>query len=131
MPLNVEWGDDNRTTGLRVPYGLAEDGRVEMRVTGADANPYLAVSLMLAAGLLGMDEALEPTMAQEEDCWENDSDLPANLELALVNLEEASALASLMGEEILRVFTSIKQDELEDYHMRLSSWEIHYLGSML
>ena len=46
-----------------------------------DANPYLAVSLMLAAGLLGMDEALEPTMAQEEDCWENDSDLPANLEL--------------------------------------------------
>ena len=36
-------------------------------------------------------------MAQEEDCWENDSDLPANLELALVNLEEASALASLMG----------------------------------
>ena len=79
----------------------------------------------------GMDEALEPTMAQEEDCWENDSDLPANLELALVNLEEASALAPLMGEEILRVFTSIKQDELEDYHMRLSSWEIHYLGSML
>ncbi|MEK9819406.1 MAG: glutamine synthetase family protein [Pseudomonadales bacterium] len=131
MPLNVEWGYDNRTTGLRVPYGLPEDGRVEMRVGGADANPYLAISLMLAAGLLGMDESIEPTEAQEEDCWENESELPSNLELALVNLEEGTALSAIMGEEILRVFTSIKQDELEDYHLRLSSWEIHYLGSML
>jgi glutamine synthetase len=131
MPLNVEWGYDNRTTGLRVPYGLPEDGRVEMRVGGADANPYLAISLMLAAGLLGMDESIEPTEAQEEDCWENESELPSNLELALVNLEEGTALSAILGEEILRVFTSIKQDELEDYHLRLSSWEIQYLGSML
>ncbi len=131
MPLNVEWGYDNRTTGLRVPYGLPEDGRVEMRVAGADANPYLAIALLLAAGLLGMEQRIEPSAPQEEDCWENDSELPGNLELALLNLEEGTALSKLLGEEILKVFVSIKQDELEDYHLRLSSWEIHYLGSML
>jgi glutamine synthetase len=131
MPINLEWGYDNRTTGLRVPYGPAEEGRVETRVIGADANPYLLISAILAAGLLGIEEALEPTQASEEDCWEVTSNLPDNLDLALLNLASSDKMADLLGREFLDVFASIKRSELQDFNIRISSWEISYLGSML
>jgi glutamine synthetase len=131
MPINLEWGYDNRTTGLRVPYGPAEEGRVETRVIGADANPYLLIGAILAAGLLGIEEALEPTQASEEDCWEVTSNLPDNLDLALLNLASSEKMADLLGREFLDVFASIKRSELQDFNIRISSWEISYLGSML
>ncbi|MBL6687321.1 MAG: glutamine synthetase [Pseudomonadales bacterium] len=131
MPINLEWGYDNRTTGLRVPYGPSEEGRVETRVIGADANPYLLIAAILAAGLLGIEEALDPTVASEEDCWEVTTNLPDNLDHALSNLAESKKMAELLGREFLDVFASIKRSELQDYNVRISSWEVSYLGSML
>ena len=60
-PINVHWGYDNRTAGLRVPMSGAEARRVENRVGGADANPYLAIAASLACGYLGMIEGLKPS----------------------------------------------------------------------
>ena len=60
-PINVHWGIDNRTVGLRVPMSEPEARRVENRVAGADANPYLAIAASLACGYLGMVDGLEPT----------------------------------------------------------------------
>ena len=60
-PINVHWGYDNRTAGLRVPVSSADARRVENRVGGADANPYLAIAASLACGYLGMIEGLKPT----------------------------------------------------------------------
>ena len=131
MPINLEWGYDNRTTGLRVPYGPPEEGRVETRVIGADANPYLMIAAILSAGLLGLEEAIEPTAASEEDCWELTTNLPDNLDQALVNLDESTKMADLMTRDFLDVFASIKRNELQDYNIRISSWEVSYLGSML
>jgi len=131
MPINLEWGYDNRTTGLRVPYGPPEEGRVETRVIGADANPYLMIAAILSAGLLGLEEAIEPTAASEEDCWELTTNLPDNLDQALVNLDESTKMAELMTRDFLDVFASIKRNELQDYNIRISSWEVSYLGSML
>jgi glutamine synthetase len=104
---------------------------VETRVIGADANPYLLIGAILAAGLLGIEEALEPTQASEEDCWEVTSNLPDNLDLALLNLASSEKMADLLGREFLDVFASIKRSELQDFNIRISSWEISYLGSML
>ena len=59
-PINLEWGVDNRTTGLRVPVSSPESRRVENRVVGMDANPYLAIAASLACGLLGMLGAAPP-----------------------------------------------------------------------
>jgi len=58
-PINVHWGYDNRTAGLRVPMSGPEARRVENRVGGADANPYLAIAASLACGYLGMIEGLK------------------------------------------------------------------------
>ncbi|MDB3979676.1 glutamine synthetase, partial [Pseudomonadales bacterium] len=108
MPINLEWGYDNRTTGLRVPYGPPEEGRVETRVIGADANPYLMIAAILSAGLLGLEEAIEPTAASEEDCWELTTNLPDNLDQALVNLDESTKMADLMTRDFLDVFASAR-----------------------
>ena len=64
-PINVQWGVDNRTAGLRVPLAEADATRVENRVAGADANPYLAIAASLACGLIGMTEGIAPTPAIE------------------------------------------------------------------
>lgn len=60
-PVNLHWGYDNRTTGLRIPVSGPAARRVENRIGGADANPYLAIAASLAAGLAGMEERLTPT----------------------------------------------------------------------
>ena len=62
-PINVQWGYDNRTAGLRVPSSDPEARRVENRLAGADANPYIAIATSLACGYLGMVEGLQPSRA--------------------------------------------------------------------
>ena len=62
-PINLQWGYDNRTTGLRVPASGPAARRVENRVAGADANPYLAIAASLAAGLKGLQEQPTPSAA--------------------------------------------------------------------
>src|SRR3546814_8196524 len=59
-PNNTHWGYDNRTVGLRVPNSESHSRRVENRLAGADANPYLAIAASLACGYLGMKEQLKP-----------------------------------------------------------------------
>src|SRR3546814_5949852 len=58
-PINTPWGYDNRTVGLRVPNSDSHSRRVENRLAGADANPYLAIAASLACGHLGTEEKLE------------------------------------------------------------------------
>ena len=55
-PVNVLWGYDNRTTGLRIPLAAPNARRVENRIPSSDANPYLAIAASLACGLLGLDK---------------------------------------------------------------------------
>ena len=57
-PVNVEWGEENRTVGLRVPDSSPENRRVENRLAGADANPYLALAASLLCGYIGMVEGI-------------------------------------------------------------------------
>src|SRR3546814_13086256 len=60
-PINVQWGYDNRTCGLRVPMDTPENTRVESRFAGSDANPYLAMAATIACGYLGIKEKLLPS----------------------------------------------------------------------
>src|SRR5690606_7676409 len=60
-PINVQWGFDNRTCGLRVPFSTPAATRVENRFAGADVNPYLATAASLACGWLGIRDKLQPT----------------------------------------------------------------------
>ena len=82
-PINVQWGYDNRTCGLRVPMDTPENTRVESRFAGSDANPYLAMAATLACGYLGIKEKLLPTEPLTGSAQRQGYDLPRSLEEAL------------------------------------------------
>ena len=126
-PMNVHWGIDNRTAGLRVPISTPEATRVETRFAGSDANPYLAFAASLACGLLGIREKLEPTPALEGSAYEEPQSLPAALENSLSMLEQQTALHDLLGESFIKAYVGIKRKEHETFFRVISSWEREYL----
>ncbi|MEM8499238.1 MAG: glutamine synthetase family protein [Pseudomonadota bacterium] len=130
-PINLEWGYDNRTTGLRVPFGPDAAGRIENRVAGADANPYLLMAANLACGLLGMHERIEPTAAHEGDAYDEAADLPEHLYPALTALENCEPLVALLGSDFVEAFVSAKRSELSHFGKHVSPWEVTYLGNQL
>ncbi len=126
-PINLHWGYDNRTAGIRVPYGKDNAGRVESRVAGADANPYLHFAATLTAGWLGLEQKLEPTSPFTGDAYELPADLPRDLWTALAALGASREIRTILGDPLVDVFISVKQAELHHYRDTLSPWERRYL----
>lgn len=126
-PINLKWGYDNRTTGLRVPIGDPESRRVENRLAGADANPYLAIAVSLACGYLGMNEKVPAGEPLTGSAYELDFDLPRTLGEALDLLNNCEPLRHLLGERFIAAYTAIKDIENEAFMSVISSWEREYL----
>jgi len=126
-PINLKWGYDNRTTGLRVPIGDSEARRVENRLAGADANPYLAIAVSLACGYQGMREGLDPGEPLAGSAYELDFDLPRTLAEALGLLNRSQALHELLGGRFIAAYTAIKDIENDAFMSVISSWEREYL----
>jgi len=132
-PVNLEWGYDNRTTGFRIPYDTDENGRVENRIAGADANPYLFTAATLACGLLGIREKLEPTEPVESNAYYLNlpAAFPRDLGAALVELQNCQPIIDLIGKDFIDSFVSIKQMEIDHFQAEISLWEQRYLCESL
>lgn len=126
-PINVQWGYDNRTAGLRIPVASAEARRVENRVAGADANPYLAIAASLACGYLGMMEERQPTEPVEGSAYELSYELPRNLEEALRSFRNSKPLSEALGEKFVTAYGAVKESEYEAFLDVISSWEREHL----
>lgn len=126
-PINLEWGRDNRTTGLRVPISGPEARRIENRLAGMDCNPYLGLAASLACGYLGLKEGLMPKPECIGDAYMNETDLPYNLGDALDLLEEDTALREVLGEEFCGVYDSVKRNEYKEFLQVISPWEREHL----
>jgi glutamine synthetase len=126
-PINVQWGYDNRTCGLRVPMDTPENTRVESRFAGSDANPYLAIAATLACGYLGIKEKLEPTEPLAGSAQALGYELPRSLEEALSLLGDCAPLQNLMGKRFVKAYISVKQKEYETFFRVISSWEREFL----
>ena len=68
-PINMTWGLENRTTGFRVIEGTPNSQRIENRLGGADANPYLALAATIGAGLLGIENRINPTQETKGEAY--------------------------------------------------------------
>jgi len=126
-PINVQWGYDNRTAGLRVPVSDPDNRRIENRVGGADANPYLAIAASLACGYLGMVENLQPTEPISGSAHDLPFALPRALDSALRRLSESEALIRVLGEPFVAAFSIVKNAEYEVFLQVISSWEREHL----
>ncbi|HYM34102.1 MAG TPA: glutamine synthetase family protein [Steroidobacteraceae bacterium] len=126
-PINTQWGYDNRTAGLRVPVSTPESRRVENRVGGADANPYLALAGSLACGYLGMIEGLKPSEPISASAYDMPFTLPRNLEESLRLLRDCKPLIEILGDRFVIAFTAVKESEYETFLKVISSWEREHL----
>lgn len=127
-PVNIEWGEENRTVGLRVPHAPPEARRVENRLPGADTNPYLAFAANLACGYLGMMQDLKPRKPMQGRAGaEADPDVPFNLEAALDMMSECEAVREILGPSFVDGFVATRWAEYEGFKRVISSWEREYL----
>jgi glutamine synthetase len=126
-PINVQWGNDNRSCGLRVPIADTEHRRIENRLPGADANPYLAMAAALAAGYLGVTEAIEPSPQATGNAYAHARTLPRTLDEALERFRACAPVRALLGEAFYTAFAAIKDAELEAFQGVISSWERDHL----
>ncbi|SPF75799.1 Gamma-glutamylputrescine synthetase PuuA [Aliiroseovarius pelagivivens] len=126
-PANLEWASDNRTTGLRVPHSSPAARRLENRVIGMDANPYIAIAASLACGYLGMINKVEPRTEAVKEVWEVEEPLPASLRAALELFDEAKDMRAVLGEEFCKLYSDIKWAENEEYQREISPWERQHL----
>lgn len=126
-PINVHWGYDNRTVGLRVPHSKPVARRVENRIPGSDANPYLAMAASLACGLLGLDEGGHPDDPIEGSARDLPYGLPRGLLEAVALFEDCEPLVDIFGRSFVTTFRAIKQAEFETFMRVISPWEREYL----
>jgi glutamine synthetase len=126
-PINIEWGYDNRTVGIRSPISGPEARRVENRVIGSDANPYIAMAMTLACGYLGMKQKLKPTAEMKGDAYSSPFALPRSLGEALDWLRNEPALADVLGKEFITVYAEVKEIEYAEFMKVISPWEREHL----
>ncbi len=126
-PINIQWGSDNRTVGIRSPVAGAASRRIENRVIGADANPYVALAATLACGYLGIRNRIEPAPECKGDAYLGDFQLPRSLSEALAALRAGKDLAEVLGAGFVTVYAEVKEVEYAEFMKVISPWEREHL----
>jgi len=126
-PVNLLWGLDNRTAGLRIPISGAAARRVENRIAGADANPYLVIAASLAAGLAGIEEKLSPSEPLVGNGYDHGHDLARGFQAAHAQMAQSTTCSRMLGEKFVAGYVSTKGLEYQDFLHEISAWERRYL----
>jgi glutamine synthetase len=126
-PVNVQWGYDNRTTGLRIPPSSPANRRVENRVPSSDANPYLAMAASLACGFLGLIHHLTPGEPVSGAARSDEFDLPVGLLEAVGLFEETQELTAMFSRGFVTTFAAVKRAEFATFMRVISPWEREFL----
>ena len=128
VPVQASWGHNNRTVALRIPCGDAENHRVEYRVAGADANPYLVVAVILAGMLYGLDTQLPlPEPVTGNGLEQEGVPLPIRQSDALYEFEHQHELTHYLGARFSHVYNACKQDELMQFERMVTETEIDWM----
>lgn len=132
-PINVAWSMRNRSPLIRVPERRGTGTRVELRSPDPAANPYLALAVMLAAGLDGIATEASSREPVNENIWEMShrerrrlriDDLPRDLNEACDELEKDAEMVEALGEHVTAHFLDAKRSEWREYISQVSAWEL-------
>jgi len=142
-PVYLSWAKRNRSDMIRVPEyrpGKEKATRIELRSPDPACNPYLCFSVMLAAGLKGIEEGLEPPEPVEENVYEMSEKerrnrgiftLPGSLEEALALTEKSKLVREALGDHVFNAFIENKKIEWNQYRLHVSKYEIDRYLPML
>lgn len=125
-PTTASWGYEHRGAMIRVPHKRGDATRLENRLPGADTNPYLTLAAILAAGLDGIRNRIEPPPPLfNQDAYAAEAKrLPQTLPAALQALAEDSLFRTWLGEEFVHHFITLRQAEYERFHAHVTDWEL-------
>ncbi|MFW5906963.1 MAG: type I glutamate--ammonia ligase [Candidatus Natronoplasma sp.] len=139
-PVYISWAHLNRSVLARIPAGRKRGTRIEIRNPDPAGNPYLQFASLLAAGLKGIEEKLDPTDPVEEDIFSMSKEerkekgiepLPTNLGHALSLMEESDFMKEVLGEHTFQHFLHNKKEEWREYRKQVTKWEIErYLSKL-
>ena len=117
-PSGKSWGYDHREVALRIPRSTEHNRRIEHRVAGAEANPYLVLAAVLAGMHYGLQSAIDPgePVPRDADLSEDETTLPARVDKAIELFAGSEILPGYFGEEFVRIYTAIRQGESNAYH---------------
>lgn len=123
-PTAVAWGPDNRTCALRL-VGHGPSLRLENRVPGGDVNPYLATAALIAAGLHGVDKAIEPPEALTGNAYASGlPTVPTTLREALELWENSELARTAFGEDVVEHYAHNARVELAAFDAAVTDWEM-------
>ncbi len=132
-PVYIAWSASNRSPLIRIPSARGEGTRIELRNPDPSCNPYLAIALLLAAGLEGIRKELMPTESVDMNVYEmsdlernkyNVESLPNSLENAIEAMEADDFIAKTLGPHVYSQYVNAKKKEWHLYTTRVSQWEI-------
>lgn len=124
-PNSITYGGNNRTHMIRIP----DDNRFEFRLADNSANPYLLMSVALAAGLHGINSEIDPGTRLDIDMYANPQlagevkTLPLNLLDAIRNFDQDEGLKAALGDEFSAAYIKLKQQDWNSYARHLTQWE--------
>ena len=124
-PTGICWGYENRTAAIRIPGGPAKARRIEHRVAGADANPYLILASVLGAALEGIEAGRDPVDPIVGDAYSIEmSQLPTDWGQAIALFEQGKINASIYPDLMRQVYVLAKRQELTGFASRMTDFEI-------
>jgi glutamine synthetase len=123
-PVNIVWARDNRTCGFRI-VGQGSSLRIENRLPGGDANPYLTYAAMLAAGLNGIDRGIEPPAAFRGNAYEatDAPRAPRSLAEAIAAFRESALAHEAFGEDVVAHYLNMAEVEQRAFETAVTDWE--------
>jgi len=132
--VNIAWARKNRSTLIRIPAtpNPKKATRLELRSPDPSANPYLAFTAILAAGMDGIERSIEPPAAVEENIYQMSEEektrrgikpLPSSLEQTINALESDQVISSALGAETTEYLIQAKREEVAAFNQSITSWE--------
>lgn len=131
-PTGIGWGYENRTSAIRIPGGSPKARRIEHRVAGSDANPYLLLAVLLAGVLEGLERPEDPLPPVVGSAYDADLEqLPEDWSSAITAFEESEALRRHLTPQFCEVFAAMKRQEFARFAERMTEFEVStYLTSV-
>jgi glutamine synthetase len=127
VPLSPSWSVNNRGVAFRVPHGPPASRRVEHRVAGAEANPYLLAAMVLAGMHLGMTRRLDPGPVLAGNAYRDATPtIPLTWAEALTAFEHSAFVREYFGERFTRLYTQTRRGEMQDFSSYVSSLEFSW-----
>nr|WP_231710325.1 glutamine synthetase family protein [Roseibium limicola] len=123
-PTSVAWGYENRTAAIRIPGGSNKARRIEHRVAGADANPYLVLSSILGGALLGIEKEMEPEAPISGDAYSMKLDhLPLDWATAIQAFRRGALVQNIYSKRLQTMLVESKMQELQRFARQVTDFE--------